>query len=84
MFRYWNWISASPRTNSEVENALSAYVPTKEEEAFAKRVYNSPRRISEQNDVSFNVDKFQMEQPGPSSLLNNSIGELIITLLSKF
>lgn len=34
--------------------------------------------------MSFNVDKFQMEQPGPSSLLNSSIGKLKITLLLKF
>ncbi|XP_066248891.1 OTU domain-containing protein 5 [Euwallacea similis] len=70
---------ASPRTtfgsnNSEAENLLSTFVPTKEEEAFAKRVYNSPRRISEQNDASFPVESFQKEEAGPSSLIDNNIG----------
>lgn len=71
-------ISASPRTtfgaNSESENLPPAYVPTKEEEAFAKRVYNSPRRISEQND-GFSIESFQKEEAGPSSIMDNNIGK---------
>ncbi|ERL94225.1 hypothetical protein D910_11506 [Dendroctonus ponderosae] len=69
---------ASPRTscatNLECENVIPPYAPTKEDEAFAKRVYNSPRHISEQNDGNFNVEKFQIDEPGPSSLINNNAG----------
>ncbi|KAL1493028.1 hypothetical protein ABEB36_011170 [Hypothenemus hampei] len=69
---------ASPRTtfgsNSDTENLPPVYIPTKEEEAFAKRVYNSPRRISDGKEGNFNAEHFQQDQPGPSSLMDSNIG----------
>ncbi|XP_050314746.1 OTU domain-containing protein 5-A [Anthonomus grandis grandis] len=54
---------------------LPSYVPTKEEEAFAKRVYNSPRRISEQNDTDFSIGNFiAKEEAGSSSLFGSNLG----------
>ncbi|XP_030748716.1 OTU domain-containing protein 5-B [Sitophilus oryzae] len=70
---------ASPRTNfpgnsvsDGSENVPPTYVPTKEEEAFAKRVYNSPRRIVEQSDSSFDNENFSKEEAGPSSMIDNA------------
>ncbi|CAG9759344.1 unnamed protein product [Ceutorhynchus assimilis] len=68
---------ASPRANfgSNLEpDVLLTYVPTQEEEAFAKRVYNSPRRISEQNETCMNLEKFVKEEAGPSSIIDNMSG----------
>ncbi|CAG9816601.1 unnamed protein product [Phaedon cochleariae] len=75
---------ASPRTsfgsNSlipdcfNVENVPPPYVPTKEEEALAKRLYNSPRRIVEAETMNFNEKNFSPDfnqQAGPSNIVDN-------------
>ncbi|XP_018573122.1 OTU domain-containing protein 5-B isoform X1 [Anoplophora glabripennis] len=59
---------------ANVENVPVPYVPTSEEEAFAKRVYNSPRRIAEP-EINFSGENFSAEfneQAGPSG--SNGIG----------
>ncbi|XP_060537124.1 OTU domain-containing protein 5 isoform X2 [Cylas formicarius] len=65
---------ANTVSDNNIENVPPAYVPTKEEEAFAKRVYNSPRRITDQSEMGFNIENFTGEftqQAGPSSVANN-------------
>ncbi|CAG9855390.1 unnamed protein product [Phyllotreta striolata] len=73
---------SSPRSNStsmpviaelDIENLPPPYVPTKEEEALAKRLYNSPRRI-EQTESGFSKETFVPDfanQAGPSNMDNN-------------
>ncbi|KAF7267526.1 deubiquitinating enzyme A [Rhynchophorus ferrugineus] len=58
------------------ENTPPVYVPTKEEEAFAKTVYNSPRRIVDQPETDFNIDLLlrNKEEAGPSSMVDSGIG----------
>ncbi|KAJ8934889.1 hypothetical protein NQ314_013169 [Rhamnusium bicolor] len=58
---------------SNLENVPPPYVPTKEEEAFAKRVYNSPRRIADPCETINFADEFN-QQAGPSHMENNNIG----------
>lgn len=48
------------------------YVPTEEESAFAKRVYNSPRRIEQTEAETFPQECKQ--QAGPSSMDSSNIG----------
>nr|XP_023023891.1 OTU domain-containing protein 5-B [Leptinotarsa decemlineata] len=79
---------ASPRTSfgtssgmsfisecSNIDNVPPPYVPTKEEEALAKRLYNSPRRIVEQSEnLGFNKENFSgdfKQQAGPSTVVND-------------
>ncbi|XP_056646335.1 OTU domain-containing protein 5-A [Diorhabda sublineata] len=74
---------ASPRSNSGnmsmipdfgIENVPVPFVPTKEEEALAKRLYNSPRRITEQTDTNFPGEPLPPDfsnQAGPSTIDNN-------------
>ncbi|KAG5884936.1 hypothetical protein JTB14_032809 [Gonioctena quinquepunctata] len=80
---------ASPRTSfgsssasisflsdcSNVENVPPPYVPTKEEEALAKRLYNSPRRIVEQSEtMDFSDESLSpdfKQKAGPSTLVND-------------
>ncbi|CAH0562398.1 unnamed protein product [Brassicogethes aeneus] len=60
--------SFSPLANPDpILETPPVYVPTEEESAFAKRVYNSPRRIEQ------NESEIVTEQAGPSRL-DTSIG----------
>ncbi|CAH1103564.1 unnamed protein product [Psylliodes chrysocephalus] len=73
---------ASPRSNCgsmpvipelNIENVPPPYIPTKEEEALAQRLYNSPRRI-EQTESGFTSETFApdfRDQAGPSTMDNN-------------
>ncbi|XP_019866106.1 OTU domain-containing protein 5-B isoform X2 [Aethina tumida] len=68
---------ASPRPSfgtSEpiLETTPPVYVPTEEESAFAKRVYNSPRRIEQTEAETFPQECKQ--QAGPSSMDSSNIG----------
>lgn len=80
---------ASPRTSigtsgngsfsneCNIDLVLPTYVPTEEESAFAKRVYNSPRRIEQSDTVTINYKSTfpsNFDQAGPSNLDANNLG----------
>ncbi|KAK9889309.1 hypothetical protein WA026_004590 [Henosepilachna vigintioctopunctata] len=76
---------------NNIDHLPPPYVPTEEETAFSKRVYNSPRRI--ENNANFNIEDYigdnefknyhDFQQAGPSNLVNNGFEDFDQEIMAR-
>lgn len=83
--------NSHPLVENNVDHLSPPYVPTEEEASFAKRVFNSPRRIETNSDFSIadylednQIKKFcDSQQPGPSSLVDNGFEDFDQEIMAR-